>query len=190
YEWLIMSPDQLGKLIGRNGQPLIRPDIVLCDESQLYRHVSAKRTRYMRRICRLDQEPDKAPFVINLTATPGHDPSQYSYLSALFAQIHGEPAKDWSDLGARLIRMGFPLEKGWDPGKYQWAEEAKQSTTLQTRAVTTVRSWMTSTTPPVALHRAAPWGQAPIDGMPVEFTADQWASYEADWGEFQTEMRL
>lgn len=190
FEWLIMSPDQLGKLIGANGRPKCRFDVVINDEAQQFRHVTAKRTSYMRRINRLDAASANAPFVISATATLGHHPGEYTYLSALFAQIHNEPASAWADLGSRLVRAGIPLQPGWDKGKWQWNEEAKNSQSLQTKAVTTVRSWMDDASPPVALHRRAAWGPAPVDGLPIEFTAEQWSAYDQEWGEFQRAMQL
>ncbi|WP_137725851.1 DEAD/DEAH box helicase family protein [Prescottella subtropica] len=190
FRWLIMSPDQLKKLLARNGQPRIHFDVVINDEAQQFRHVTTARTQYMRRINKLAAPPGKAPFVMSLTATPGHHPGEYTYLSSLLAQIHGEPPARWADLGARLAELGLPLEPGWEKGKWQWTPAAKESQALQNKAVTVVREWMETTHPPVLLHRDAPWGPAPIDGLPVDFTAEQWASYNQDWGEFRAEMRL
>lgn len=190
FRWLIMSSDQLKKLLGPNGQSRIHFDVVINDEAHQFRHITSDRTRYMRRINKLSAPPRKAPFVISLTATPGHHPGEYTYLSSLLAQIHGEAPAAWADLGARLVEIGLPLEPGWDKGKWQWNAEAKQFPALQTKAVTVVREWMENTDPPVILHRDAPWGPAPIDGLPVDFTAEQWASYNQDWAEFRAEMRL
>ncbi|MDN5759165.1 MAG: DEAD/DEAH box helicase family protein [Tomitella sp.] len=190
FEWLIMSPDQLGKIIAANGRPKYRFDVVINDEAQQFRHLTAKRTGYMRRINRLTDAPGAAPFVISATATLGHHPGEYTYLSALFAQIHHESPGAWTNLGARLVRSGLPLERGWEKGKWQWTDAAKSSQALQNEAVTTVRPWMDDTSPPVALHRRAAWGPAPVDGLPVEFTAEQWSAYDQEWGEFQRAMQL
>ncbi|WP_242692862.1 DEAD/DEAH box helicase family protein [Rhodococcus sp. D-46] len=190
FRWLIMSPDQLKKLLGKNGQPKQVFAVVINDEAQQFRHITTQRTQYMRRINKLSSPPQQAPFVLSVTATPGHHPGEYTYLSSLLAQIHGERPQQWADLGARLAEMGLPLEPGWEKGKWQWTADAKESTTTQNQAVTRVRRWMEDTNPPVLLHRDAPWGPAPLDGLPVEFTPAQWASYHQDWGEFRAEMRL
>ncbi|GGC69755.1 DEAD/DEAH box helicase [Hoyosella rhizosphaerae] len=190
HRWLIISPDQLKKLLARNGQPKHHFDVIINDEAQQFRHLSAQRTQYQRRVAKLSAPAGKAPFVITLTATPGHHPGEYTYLSSLLAQIHQDPPAEWSNLGAKLVALGLPLTPGWDSGKWAWNEDAKASPVLQNEAVTRVRQWMTAARPPVMLHRDAPWGPAPIDGLPVDFTPEQWASYHQEWGDFQREMRL
>jgi len=47
---LISSPDQLPKLLSRNGRPWARWDIVIADECHLYRHTTARRTQVFRRV--------------------------------------------------------------------------------------------------------------------------------------------
>lgn len=188
HRWLIMSPDQLGKLIAGNGRARYHFDLVINDEAQQFRHVSARRTRYLRRINKLSAPPAKAPFVLTVTATPGHHPGEYTYLSALLAQVRGEDPTDWEDLGARLLAAGLPLQRAG--GRWEWDEGAKTSRAAQTAAVTRVRRWLTDARPPAMLHRDAPWGPAPVEGLPVDFTPAQWALYEADWGQFRREMNL
>ncbi|NMN98790.1 DEAD/DEAH box helicase [Nocardiaceae bacterium YC2-7] len=190
YRWLILPPDQLKKLLGPNGRPKYHFDVVINDEAQLFRHLSAQRTTYMRRVNKLTTVPAKAPFVITLTATPGHHPGEYTYLSSLLAQVFDEPPTEWADLGRKLVTLDFPLEPGWDKGTWTWTAEAKQSPRLQSASVTQVKDWLTECDPPVMLHRDAPWGPAPVEGLPVEFTLEQWAAYNKEWGDFQREMRL
>ncbi|MFC4604367.1 DEAD/DEAH box helicase family protein [Rhodococcus kronopolitis] len=186
YRWLIISPDQLKKLIAGNGRPR-RFDVVVNDEAHNFRHRS-QRTGYQRRINRLLDPAEKAPFVISMTATPGHHPGEWLYLSSLFAQIHDEPPEHWDDLGARLADAGLPLERYL--GRWQWSPEAKASTALQARAVETVRTWLTAATPPLMLHRDAPWGPAPIDGLGVDLTPAEVLAYEMEWGAYRREMKI
>lgn len=188
HRWLIMSPDQLGKLIAANGRAKHSFDLVINDEAQQFRHVSARRTRHLRRINKLSAAPAKAPFVVTVTATPGHHPGEYTYLSALLAQLRGEDPADWEDLGARLAAAGLPLQRAG--GRWEWDEAAKTSRPAQTAAVTRVRDWLTGAEPPAMLHRDAPWGPAPVEGLPVDFSPEQWALYEADWDQFRREMNL
>ncbi|MFE3290854.1 DEAD/DEAH box helicase [Rhodococcus sp. NPDC059234] len=187
YRWLIISPDQLKKLISRNGRPRFRFDVVINDEAHLFRHDS-QRTDFQRRVNRHLDPADKAPFVISMTATLGHHPGEWRYLSSLLAQVHEEPPSRWDDLGARLAESGVPLERHL--GRWKWTAEANASARIQASAVARVREWMTSADPAVMLHRAAPWGQAPVDGLGVELGMAERAQYEMDWGEYRREMRI
>ncbi|AQA22576.1 DEAD/DEAH box helicase family protein [Rhodococcus sp. MTM3W5.2] len=187
YRWLIISPDQLKKLIARNGRPRYRFDVVVNDEAHNFRHDS-QRTDYQRRVTRHLDPPEKAPFVIALTATLGHHPGEWRYLSSLLAQVHREPPQRWDELGARLVELGVPLERYM--GRWQWTTEAKASGRIQADAVARVRDAMTTAEPPVMLHRDAPWGQAPIDGLGVDLTFEQRRQYEMEWGDYRREMQL
>ncbi|OQQ34784.1 DEAD/DEAH box helicase [Prescottella equi] len=185
YRWLICSPDQLKKLIAANGRPKFAFDVVIADEAQNFRHTS-QRTDYMRRITKMLAPPDRAPFLIAVTATPGHHPGEWRYLSSLFAQIHGEDPAEWDDLGARLARAGLPLARRF--GSWQWSPEALERVALQAEAVAVVRGWLTAHDPPLMLHRDSPWGPAPIDGLGVELTPTEQQQYDLEWGEFRREM--
>jgi len=187
YRWLICSPDQLKKLIAANGRPKFSFDVVIADEAQNFRHDS-QRTDYMRRITKMLAPPAKAPFLIAVTATPGHHPGEWRYLSSLFAQIHDEEPSEWDDLGARLARAGLPLVRKF--GTWQWSPEAKVRVSLQAEAVDTVRGWLTEHDPPLMIHRNSPWGPAPIDGLGVELSPAEQEQYDLQWGEFQHEMGL
>jgi hypothetical protein len=190
YRWMILAPDQLGKLLGPNGRAKFDFDVIVNDEAQQFRHLSSQRTKYQRRVNQLAAPHHKAPFVITLTATPGHHPGEFTYLSSLLAQIHGERPAEWADLGKKLLALGLPLESGRAKGTWAWTAAAKESPRLQSAAVSRVRRWMTDHNPPLMLHRDAPWGHAPIDALPVEFSPDQWAAYNQEWGAFQREMQL
>ena len=186
--WLICSPDQLRKLLARNGRPRYTFDVQVYDESQLYRHQDTQRVSAMRRIARYSAEHATAPFLINATATPGHNPAELTYLAPAFAQLHNQPTSAWNDLGQRLVDAGLPLAKRYD--RWQWGENAAASGRLQQEAADHVRRWLTDATPPLMLHRPSPQGQAPIEGMPTTLTAQQCAAYNAEWGDFQRDMGL
>ena len=185
--WIIMSSDSLGKLIARNGRPKLAFDLAVIDEAHQFRHAS-QRTSYMRRLTRMDAPPEKAPFVLTITATPGHHPGEWGYLSSLFAQLNDDSPAEWADLGAKLAARGVPLEKSF--GKWTWAPEAKASLDVQQRAIESVRDVLLRHDPPLMLNRAAPWGPPPFDVSLVDLTPDQWRSYELEWGAFQREMKL
>lgn len=186
--WLIISPDQLRKLLARNGRPRYRFGICVLDEAHLYRHTNTQRTTAMRRIARYADAHAKAPFVLALTATPGHHPGEMTYLSPLFAQVHDEPPARWATLGARMVVADIPLERVRD--RWSWSAEAKSSGAIQQSATNKVRRWLSDAEPPVMLHRSAPWGPAPLDGLPVDLSAQQRAAYESEWGEYCREMGL
>ncbi|AZI58493.1 DEAD/DEAH box helicase [Nakamurella antarctica] len=186
--WLIISPDQLSKLLARNGKPRFRFDVVILDEAQLYRHVDTKRVSAMRRVARFADTHDQAPFVIAATATPSHNPAELTYLGPVFAQIHGEDPSAWDDVGARMAAMGLPLVQRY--GKWTWNAEAAQSGALQSESTRVVRRWLTGHTPSLMLHRPAEWGEAPLEPMPVELSAAEQDQYRVDWGVFQKEMGL
>lgn len=185
--WIIMSSDSLGKLIGRNGRPRLFLDLAVIDEAHQFRHDS-KRTNYMRRLTRMDAPPEKAPFVLTMTATLGDHPGQWRYLSSLFAQVHGEPPAEWADFGKKLASRGVPLESAY--GQWTWSPAAKQSLQVQQDAISSVRDILLRHEPPLMLTRAAPWGPPPFDVDLVDLTPDQWRAYELEWGDFQREMKL
>ncbi|WP_194860816.1 DEAD/DEAH box helicase family protein [Dietzia sp. SYD-A1] len=185
--WIIMSSDSLGKLMARNGRPRLKVDVAVIDEAHQFRHAS-KRTSYMRRLTRMDGPHEKAPFVLSITATPGHHPGEWGYLSSLFAQVHGDPPTAWSDFGRALAERGAPLETSY--GKWTWSAEAKESLPTQQAAISDARDMLLRHDPPLMLTRSAPWGPPPFDVDLVELTPDQWRAYELEWGDFQREMQL
>lgn len=186
--WLLVSPDQLPKLLGTGGRPRFPFDVVVLDEAQLYRHMDTKRVTAMRKLARYADAHDKAPFVIAATATPAHQPGELSYLAPIFAQIHGETVKDWIEVGERMAEAGLPLAVRY--GKWTWTAEAAESGAVQQQATETVRRWLTDHEPPLMLHRAADWGEAPLEAMPVELTAAEAQQYQQEWKVFRREMDL
>ncbi|TCJ72241.1 UNVERIFIED_ORG: hypothetical protein EDC92_12614 [Dietzia maris] len=185
--WIIMSSDSLGKLMARNGRPRLKVDVAVIDEAHQFRHAS-KRTSYMRRLTRMDGPHEKAPFVLSITATPGHHPGEWGYLSSLYAQVHGDSPAAWTDFGRALSERGVPLETSY--GKWTWTAEAKDSLPTQQAAISDVRDILLRHEPPLMLTRSAPWGPPPFDVDLVELTPDQWRAYELEWGDFQREMQL
>ena len=185
--WIIMSSDSLGKLMARNGRPRLKVDVAIVDEAHQFRFDS-KRTSYMRRLTRMDGPHDKAPFVLTITATPGHHPGEWGYLSSLYAQVHGDPPAQWTNFGRALADRGVPLETSY--GKWTWSAEAKESLQTQQTVISDVRDILLRHDPQLLLTRSAPWGPPPFDVDLVELTPDQWRAYELEWGDFQREMQL
>lgn len=193
--WIVVSSDGgLKKLHHPNGRPRVNPTVVINDEAHQFRRDS-QRTARMRSLNRLDTEPSAAvPFVMSVTATPGHCPTEYRYLSALLAQAHREPASAWAELGPALAGRGLPVAQQRGPwgerGDWGWDERAGASAAVRQKATATVRDWLLRADPPAMLNRAAPWGPAVLEGMPVELGADQRRLYLSEWGDFQREMHM
>lgn len=185
--WVIISTDGLSKLIAANGRPRVRFGLVINDEAHQFRHDS-RRTSYMRRINRLAEPASKAPFVLSLTATPGHHPGEWGYLSSLYAQVHGDPPSKWADFGKALADRGEPLVKSF--GKWAWSPEAKGDPKAQQASIRHTRDLLLRHDPPLMISRQAPWGPPPFDVTLVELTPDQWRSYELEWGEFRRQMKI
>ena len=181
---LISSPDQLPKLLARNGRPSIRWDIVIADECHLYRHVTTRRTQVFRRVARFDDPHGGAPFRHCGQRHPGQHPAELTYLAPVIAQLRGEKTTQWADFGGKLAWPGLPIEKNRF-GKWGWDSRAADDPDMQQDAIGQVRGWLADNDPPLTLYRAAPWGPAPLDLMPVELDADEMAAYRTLWKPFQ-----
>jgi hypothetical protein len=181
---LISSPDQLPKLLSRNGRPWARWDIVIADECHLYRHTTARRTQVFRRVARFTDPHDGAPFVMLASATPAQHPAELTYLAPILAQLRGETPAQWTDFGGQLAGVGLPIVKN-AYGKWGWNEVAASDPALQQAATARVRGWLADNQPPLTLHRAAPWGPAPLELMPVELDPAERVAYQTMWSQFR-----
>jgi hypothetical protein len=184
---LISSPDQLPKLLSRNGRPAVRWDIVIADECHLYRHTATRRTEVFRRVARFDDAHRGAPFVIAASATPAQHPAELTYLAPVISQLRGETTAQWSDFGGKLADAGLPIVKG-KYGTWVWSERAAADPQLQEESTGEVRGWLAGNDPPLTAYRPAPWGAAPLDLMPVELDAAERAAYFTLWKQFRAAM--
>lgn len=188
HRWLLISPDSLGKLIGPRGVPRVNFDVVVVDECQSFRH-ETQRTKHMRVVSKLLHA--QHPALITITATLGHNPSEFLALAPHIAAVRGEPASRWRDLGARLIELGHPLERSrFDPRDYCWTREAREDVRLQQRSVEEVTGWLSNASPPAMVYRPAPWGSATIQAVGISLTAEQMRSYTSTWHRFRRENAL
>lgn len=182
-EWVVITWDRLEKVAGYDW------DVIIADEAHALRRTTTKRWKLWAKISGHGAAHENAPFVIVTTATPGHTPLELPYLAPAYAQVHGEPMKEWTsvkqpaaDFADALERHGIALEKG----RYgaTWTADA----TRRSEDLARVRGWLADARPTAMLHRAAPWGPVPISGMPVTLTPAERSAYEAEWGEFCREM--
>lgn len=138
--WMIVSPDSLEKLLN-GGNPVIDFSMIICDEVQSFRRIS-RRTRQLRQLCRFRRKSHR-PALLTITATLGHNPSEYLMLAPLLAAVHQEPLRLWVDVGSRLIAEGLPLEPNpFAPGDYRWNAAARADPLLQQQATETVQQWL------------------------------------------------
>ncbi|WP_337191849.1 helicase [Nocardioides flavescens] len=184
-EWVVITWDRLDKVADHTW------GVVIADEAHALRRTSTKRWKQWVEVSGHARPHDAAPFVIATTATPGHTPLELPYLAPAYAQVLGEPVREWTstkDAGASfasaLERHGVGVERGrygatWTTDPERRAED-----------LAAVRGWLADSEPPAMLHRAAPWGPVPISGMPVTLSPAERAAYDAEWGEFCREMEI
>lgn len=176
--WCVTTWDRISKVASMPW------DIVIADESQSVKSTETKRWKKWSLLAGYNRAA-AGPFVVFASATPGHSPLELPYLAPMFAHAHGETKKAWTTgYVERLSAHGLHVSKGrYGP---QWTEDGRE----RARDVKTVRSWMTSGQTPLMIHREAPWGACQITGLGVTLTPEQWAAYDAEWGEFQAAMSL
>lgn len=184
-EWVVITWDRLEKVKDHAW------DVIIADEAHALRRTTTKRWKHWTRISGHALPHDRAPFVIATTATPGHTPLELPYLAPAYAQVLGEPMRDWTTatqpgptFAAALERHGIGMEQGRH-GAAWTTDPARRAADLKL-----VRGWLADDRPPAMLHRAAPWGPVPISGMPVALSPAERTAYEAEWGEFCREMDI
>jgi hypothetical protein len=181
---LISSPDQLPKLLSRNGRPAVRWDVVIADECHLYRHTTTRRTEVFRRVARFNDPHCGAPFVIAASATPAQHPAELTYLAPVISQLRGETTAQWADFGGKLADAGLPIVRG-KYGAWVWSERAAADPQVKQESIGEVRGWLTDNDPPLTVNRPAPWGAVPLDLMPVELDPAERAAYFTLWKQFR-----
>lgn len=173
--WCVTTWDRVAKVAG------MKWDIVVADEAQSVKSTETKRWKKWALLAGYNRATP-GPFVLFASATPGHSPLELPYLAPMFAHAHGEPKKAWTvGYTERLSAHGLHVHKG-----REWTEDGRERAV----DVKAVRSWMTSGSTPMMIHRAAPWGACQVHGLGVTLTPEQRAAYDAEWGDFQTTMRL
>lgn len=182
-DWLVSSPDQLHRLVGPRGVPREQFDLIIGDEIQNFRHMS-QRTKAFRSIARF-RTATPTP-ILAVTATLGHNPSEYLMLAPLLAAVRGEPMSKWRDVGARLIELGHPLVPSpFVEDDYVWSDAAREDSRLQQRSTETVKKWLSGAAPPAIVYRSAPWGPANVRAVGVDLSPTQLGEYGEQWRAFR-----
>jgi hypothetical protein len=184
-EWVVITWDRLDKVKDHAW------DVIIADEAHALRRTETKRWKLWTAVSGHRQPHDKAPFVILTTATPGHTPLELPYLAPAYAQVLGEPMREWTSATQPGVAFAAALERhgvGVEHGRYgaTWTTDAVR----RAADLRLVRGWLADERPPAMLHRAASWGPVPISGMPVTLTPAERTAYEAEWGEFCREMDI
>lgn len=176
--WVVVTWDHLNKVAAH------RWDIVVSDEGHMARHTTTKRWKLYQQILGLSRKTGH-PYQVVLTATPAHTPLEMSYLIPAYAHRHDEPVQQWaSDFPQTLASHSVHVSKGrYGP---QWTDDEQE----RARDWKVVRGWLEKSDPPATLARPAPWGPAQIDPMAVRLTAEGWAAYQQEWGEFCAERDM
>lgn len=180
HRWLVVTVDGVHKADALS----VEWDVIIVDEAHGFRAVDTRRSKALRSVTRAKlSTASKAPFVLNMTATPAHDPTELIYLAPLLAQHHNEKNSLWvgDEFPAALERHGFHITKG----RYgrAWTEDPRE----RVADVNLFRSWLESGVPKT-LYRAAPWGPAPLEVSTTELDPIRRMQYESDWSEFQQEI--
>ena len=179
HNWLVTTVDRVHKV----AEMKVDWDVIVVDEAHGFRAVDTRRSKSLREVTRAKLSVRSAPFTLNMTATPAHDPTELTYLAPLLAQHHNEPPSEWigDKFPAALARHGMHLGKG----RYGWAWTEDSAERIDD--VNLFRSWLESGTPKT-LYRAAPWGPAPLDIAATDLDPLRRGQYESDWSEFQSEI--
>lgn len=181
HRWLVTTVDRVHKV----AKLKVDWDVVVTDEAHSFRNPDTRRTKARGRLTRQgNAQHTRVPFALDMTATPGHAPTELRYMSGLLAQRTGTKPADWvEDFLGMLEQEGFHLESG-RYGK-SWTEDPAE----QRRDMARLRHLL-ERTPAVTAFRAAPWGPAPLDLAPVELDPARRAQYEQDWAEYIHEVGL
>ena len=154
HRWLVTTVDRVHKA----AELAVDWDVVIVDESHGYRSPTTRRSKSRVKVTKaLNSTVSRVPFVLDMTATPAHDPTEMTYLAPLLAHRTGTKTKDWyDDFSAALEEQGLHFTSG----RYgrEWTEDPVERATDI--------AWMRATLerePPVTAYQAAPWGPAPLD---------------------------
>lgn len=140
--WVVIHPEQLWRLVdhpyhrvgglpadkaaelaAESGNPRVRFDAVIVDESHMLATPTSQRSRLVDRLTAADPETQKRPWFVRASATPFSSPAETAYVRDLLAHAAGLPAPDSLGTGDYLEWLGgigFDLAKV--PGG-RWSHE-------------------------------------------------------------------
>lgn len=174
----------------REGTPIVDWDVVVFDEAHQLRNPDSQRSQAAARLAKYGSPAREAPFVLWMSATAGHNPTELSYLGPLLAQVTRSRASDLRDFGPWLEREGFHVTQNPRWGGWEWTEDKAG----RGQDVARLARMLFAGATPVALRRLptqiSGWPQIQRVLLPVELGAASSVLYAAAWTEFRTQMRL
>lgn len=167
------------------GTPKVQWDVVISDECHYRGNPESQQTRAIDRII---MGPNSRPaFVIDMSATPGSDPSDLSYLHRGFywrsglrprPTITAEEYMQWCEANGFSVTKGrFGNSLTWDGGQDELSRLHK------------MLYGFSDSQPRWARRMRPDWPEQQRIAYPVELSPEQQDAYEADWAEFKSAMK-
>jgi hypothetical protein len=177
------------KRIVEQGQPLVRWDGVIFDESHKLRAYGfdndSQRALAAASLARYAETADAAPFVVWASATAGHAVHEVGYLAPLLAQLTGQTLGSVRDYGPWLQQQGFHVLPG-SFGRYQWTADIRE----RDEDISRFRELMFDLDVPAAIRRLPDWEDVRWIPIQVDLDAEQRRRYEQAWTVFRDELQL
>ena len=181
HRWLVTTVDRVHKAEALK----VAWDVVIVDEAHQYRSETSRRSKARAKITKATvKAASRAPFVLDMTATPAHDPTEMTYLGPLLAQRTGTDPAAWAkDFVGSLQQQGVHIESGRYGPAWTTDEAERRADIAWLRGVL-------EAAPAVTAYQAAPWGPAPLDVAAIELDPERQVQYESAWVEFVEQMGL
>ena len=181
------------------GTPTIKWDIILSDEAHKLKNIS-QRSNSFNKIARYGDTPEKAPFIIWLSATIGQNPLELGYLAPLVAQITGTRGITMKEWGKWLISQGYHVTESTG-GSFNWVQIKKDATPEQkeeaqekmNQDILRLSELLFSESSPSIRRRPqdiAGWPEQTLIPLPIQLNHEENKQYLAAWNEFRKYMHL
>lgn len=160
------------------GVPMVRWDVIICDESQLRGNPHSLQSRTIDKLIAHNNA-----FVLNLSATPGDSPAKLSYLHRGLAHATGdrvavslspESYADWA------VRHGLNVRA--TKTTLKWEPNSSDAATINQYLFAATPTWSVTGKPE---H----WPEQVRIPFPVELTSAERLQYQEAWAEFSSRMR-
>lgn len=188
------------KRISNSGNPVIRWDIIIADEShKLKNYEESQRAKAFERIARYMEKTADAPYIIYNSATIGQTPVDLGYMAPLIGQMVGKTGLTMKNYSQWLVEAGFNVK----PRKVgvAWVE-AKPSDTparrkeiqeLQQQDITRLRQILFSPNSPSIRRNPEDivgWPEVNRIPQPYDLDSKERVLYTQAWLEFRKFLKL
>lgn len=187
------------KNIANDGNPLIKWDIIIGDESHKLKNIwVSQRSKAFDKIAEYSIETNKAPFVIWATATVGQDPTELGYLAPLIGQL-SQQKLTLKNYGSFLVKSGFHVVASKVGVNWVTAKPAdsvaKKNEILagQKEDIERMRQLLFSPQSPSIRRNPediANWPEINRIPMPYQLEPSELANYMKAWLEFRSFLKL